>query len=432
MHVLPWQDYDFTRLATGRLFAYVGAGLSQAAGLVGWNDLARRVATFRRDYDGAADDAEALPDDEAANQRVLRAFVEQVGHDGHPILSYPSTDLRTFGRTVLLNLLLRRRSPSGRRAAEEFDAGDLDLHHSLWRARVQGVFTTNYDMLLEEAFHLTPLAERDAAYGRRALRTYRYDARFLRFVLSTPRFVLKLHGDVNDLGTMLFDPSAAWAPGGALHGARGRDLCRALDSARNAGHIVYVGCGARDRTFRSLHATPAPTTPPFERVALVPLCEAGRLTDVHGLQVLTYGGAEQPRAEYAREQLRGFLGALEQATETRPESPAPEAVNIWTQLSQTTMRRWSVSNPWDLRDLSVRADAWHRVEPPEPGHYLWRRRDGDRSPFLSKVAAVECHERYLCAVLEGREVQWDWTTQRGADEPLRAYEWIGPLDASWG
>ncbi len=85
------------------------------------------------------------------------------------------------------------------------------------------------------------------------LRSYRYDAEFLSFILSNPQFVLKLHGDINDINTMLLDPDRAW-DNGALSGSRGDRLRTTYSSAAGLGHIVFVGAGMRDRTILELHS----------------------------------------------------------------------------------------------------------------------------------------------------------------------------------
>jgi hypothetical protein len=127
-------------------------------------------------------------------------------------------------------------------------------------------------MLLEHAYSLF---EHGAA-----LRSYRYNADFLRYLLSNRRFILKLHGDINDIGCMEFDPKTAWKRGGSLwdEKKRGRDLRKVYSAILQRGHMVYLGCGFRDSTIKKLHSSWKPDSPALRncRVALIPSQEASR------------------------------------------------------------------------------------------------------------------------------------------------------------
>jgi hypothetical protein len=172
------------------------------------------------------------------------------------MLSRVNSDPNVLGRTVLLNLLLRYRAPrttidetgspiikDRTRSGEEPFAEDLMLHSLIWRTKCHGVLTPNYDMLLEHAYSFFD-------HGA-ALRSYRYNADFLRYIMSNPRFVLKIHGDINDIGRMQFNPETAWAHKfGKKHG---QDLKLVYQTALRNGHMIYVGVGFRDRTIKELH-----------------------------------------------------------------------------------------------------------------------------------------------------------------------------------
>ncbi len=94
-----------------------------------------------------------------------------------PVLSRAAasqeSEVNVLGRVALLNMLLRRRAPRRRwapsndgravvtepepprlRPGEEPIEEELTVHSLLWRSRCHGVFTSNYDLLLEHAFSL--------------------------------------------------------------------------------------------------------------------------------------------------------------------------------------------------------------------------------------------------------------------------------------
>ncbi len=355
-----WRDYDFSRVANGRLFFYIGAGLSRAAGLVGWKEMAEEISQFRRSYEGDRFDRPPEEDQARENAAYLRRFIEEKDSTGRPILSHGSESTRTFGRTVFLNFLLRCKKgefdqPPG--SLQLITEDDLELHAAVWKAHPQGVLTTNYDMLMEEAFGLVTPSKRIGLYGHPAsLRTYRYYARFLRFLLSVPRFVLKLHGDIDDIGTMLFDPDTAWNCGQPLGGTAGRDLCRAFDAALQVGHIVYIGCGGRDRTFRRLHTWPSRAkSRPYQRLFFAPSGEVENIVKDMGiatenLTFLTYDSSRsQIDSSFATSELRCFLEELARRTGSRPHLFSEEAASIWNQIAsgRTPRREW-ITKEWDL------------------------------------------------------------------------------------
>jgi len=109
----PWQEFDFSRLASDPLYFYVGAGFSIGAGLVDWNELACMIWWYLEHYEKKEDLAGCPPDDAEANAQFLQSFIEAIDDTGkHPILSRESKDPRGLGRTALLNMMLRYRAPS--------------------------------------------------------------------------------------------------------------------------------------------------------------------------------------------------------------------------------------------------------------------------------------------------------------------------------
>jgi NAD-dependent SIR2 family protein deacetylase len=147
---------------------------------------------------------------------------------------------RTLGRAALLNMLLRYRAPRycllpgrdeadegvselpRRRPGKEPSDEDLILQRLVWQSGCHGILTSNYDLLLE---HAHSRLEKGGA-----LRSYRYTADLLRYILSNRRFILHLHGDINDIATMQCHPSHAWSTGiFADQEGPGTDLKRRLD-----------------------------------------------------------------------------------------------------------------------------------------------------------------------------------------------------------
>lgn len=436
-----WRDYKFDEVEDGRLFFYVGAGLSQAAGLVGWNEMAAALSRFRREYEGDAFDCAPQEDQALQNAAYLRQFVEENDSNCKPILSRSSEDDRTFARTVLLNFLLRCRQQASPAGLETVTEQHLALHGAVWKTRCQGVFTTNYDMLLEEAFRLVSPSARKNAYGHEAaLRTYRYYAQFLPFILSVPRFVLKLHGDVDDIGTMLFDPETAWDRDSALGGQAGSDLRRVFDAAHRSGHMIYIGCGGRDRTFRELHKWPERSRQTsYQRLLLVPAAEVASIVDEIGpaiddLLFLTYGSSkDRPDAAFRASELQAFLDELIRSTKPRPAFYSNEATHLWNQIGSGGLRRAWYTPHWGASGMLL-PQTWNQGSPQIAGRYLWRRRDSHARLFLASVEKQEdWWGSYLWVILEGQTIWWrydqPWAINgRPPDEEFMCYEWTGPLD----
>lgn len=262
VHHSPWTRFDMSLLSTGQLYFYVGAGLSIASGLVGWDEMARMVWRYRTYYEGVKSPCPPQRDADT-NAEFLQRLLEERDSKRPPIMSHNSKDPRAFGRAVLLNLILRRRAPRTRlkeeegkaipddsqprhersRYGQEPSAEDFALQSLVWRAKCHGVLTPNYDMFLEHAHSLF--------HHGSALRSYRYNANLLRYIFSNPAFVLKLHGDINDIHTVLLDPRLLWR--GSPHGGKPSDLKKVYATALARGHMIYVGLGFLDQTIEKLH-----------------------------------------------------------------------------------------------------------------------------------------------------------------------------------
>jgi hypothetical protein len=236
----PWTSFDFSALSKGRLYFYVGSGLSRAVGLVGWEEMACMVWWYLANYEGRLPSKACPKKVGLENSEFLHWFVNLESTDRRGkqtrILSHESRDPSSRGRTVLLNLILRYREPiaeyitkNGKakkktpdrlrtRCGKEPEPEDLVLQSFIWRTGCHGVLTSNYDMLLEHAYSTFN-------HGS-ALRSYRYNADFLRHLMTNRRFVLKLHGDINDIGTMQFNPEEFWKGQDERHRRYQKDLTR--------------------------------------------------------------------------------------------------------------------------------------------------------------------------------------------------------------
>lgn len=346
------------------------------AGLAGWGEMACLIWLYRKNFEGV--EKPGCPTDTAQNiEKFLDDFIREKIKKGDKqtprILSRKAgkhlEEERAFGRTALLNMLLRYRGPrvvlkpeDGRAVADpkkkpRFRPGkgpgkkDLMVQSLIWRSRCHGVFTTNYDMLLENAFSLY--------HDGGALRSYRYTANFLRFILSNPHFVLKLHGDINDIATMELCPRKAWSSKGRLTGkkdSRGQDLKDAYAATLDRGHMIYLGCGFRDETIRQLHRNwqPKVKSQPLTRIALLPeweLKESATNVEIertpkHGIELLSFSNFAEVKS-FMEEVISVRSGTREYW------ASCPEASDLHQQLfldwNPLTAKRHFTTEPWSCK-----------------------------------------------------------------------------------
>ena len=392
-----WRDFPFAVLKSGPLYFYVGAGLSTAAGLVNWGEMACTLWWYLKYYENASGVGDCPLDTGEENAEFLDNFVNgPLVINGitiaDRILSHDTENWRVLGRVALLNMLLRYLAPRTKnsveankpirkpeedrtRWGEQPNAEDLILQSLIWRAKCHGVLTPNYDMLLEHAFSLFN-------YGS-DLRSYHYDAEFLRYIISNPRFVLKLHGDINDIGTMLFNPKKAWrkqekqenekTTEGKLAGSHGEDLTMAYRTALEVGNMVYVGMGFRDSTIDHLHNSWREKNPvPINaRVALIPKCEIADIKQDNGatnwkgdpntglfgdVVFLTYDEDGATPTEVTRKFLSQIVHVRNDLKNVeRP--PCSEASQIHRQIFRSSRdeqpRRISTTQPWSCKSSLV-------------------------------------------------------------------------------
>jgi hypothetical protein len=336
----PWRDHDFSALKDGLLCFYVGAGLSMATGIGGWSWQAEQIDSYKRERESFQGrppnflNAEGLA-------ALMQEFISDADSMGVRLLSRDSKSPLTFGRTVLLNILLRHHYTS----IKPILGADIKLQRLLWRARCHGILTTNYDVLIERG------APAEVAS---IMRVYRYTAHFTRFIRSNPRFVLKLHGDINDIATMVFDPQTGWDDPELLGGAAGEDLRTLYRTFAASGHLVYLGCGFRDRTIKELDEA-ADEEYPWQRIAVVtsqelePRSELTKLRNAGLYRRVTFLSFNRDDPEDLQQLLKALVQMRRKNRHTYPR--CDEAAHIRNRLECGWREPRSVgchTEPWTL------------------------------------------------------------------------------------
>ena len=155
-----------------RCVLFVGAGLSAAAGLPGW-------------------------------QKLVLSMVEELDSEG--VTDGSTTELRTLvGSGKLLEVADHCRQRLGERRYQEFlgdqlrgGSGDLaEVHSLVTRLPFRAVVTTNYDKLLERAYSKFrgDLPKVVTCRDRETLGSLLFSGGF---------FILKAHGDIDDAGSLV-------------------------------------------------------------------------------------------------------------------------------------------------------------------------------------------------------------------------------------
>jgi hypothetical protein len=152
------------RIASGNAAVFVGAGLSQGAGLPGWPELLRRMLEHLEQRDGPLDDHDDLLSaiDDGDLLDVAEELRERLGPD----------EFRRFMKDQIRGS----------------DPKPAETHRLLERIPFGVQVTTNYDGLLEGAYAL----ENDGA----TLHTFTHDdVPELGAASREGEYLLKLHGD---------------------------------------------------------------------------------------------------------------------------------------------------------------------------------------------------------------------------------------------
>lgn len=247
------------QFARGNGVVFVGAGLSQGAGLPGWADLVRELAA---ELDGCPPDA-----------------------DPRDIAQYYEIE---YGRRCLVERLRDR--------LDTLDAHPTLVHEALVRLPIPMIFTTNYDVLLEQAL-------------RAAQRSFtpvigNVDASFW----SVDRLQLvKLHGDLNQPESIVitaedYERFATQRP----------TLARLLATTLQTRTVLFLGYSATDPDLRLILTQVRDESGRFARNLYTVQFGAARLTvrglERRGLKVIDLG--KQPDANARNIALRGWLQGL--------------------------------------------------------------------------------------------------------------------------
>lgn len=166
----------------GRCIAFVGSGLSVAAGYPTWAELVRELV----------DDANQMP---LARPEGLQKFIDR--EDWITLAEYAQRVLGPNGVRRALKRMLDHPVPT------------LPPHHAIAGTAFRGVITTNYDRLLEFALNQERGWHAPTAFGPNALDR-------LAEVLFDPAFFLfKMHGDIGGdvvLGSRDYDRMIVRSP----------------------------------------------------------------------------------------------------------------------------------------------------------------------------------------------------------------------------
>lgn len=185
--------------ATGRLTLFLGAGVSQPAGLPGWADLIDQLAKESRAFSGRADelkkidvtDAAWLIEDEFGTEKMMEVIKEQLSRPFHAL-----------GHALLASL------------------------------RTRHAITTNFDLLYEQAC--------EVPFGGRPL-----TLPWQRAEPGQP-WLLKLHGDVD--GGLVVITGEDFQE----YDERWRPLASLFQAAMMTSHVLFVGYSLKDGNFTRL------------------------------------------------------------------------------------------------------------------------------------------------------------------------------------
>lgn len=197
----------------GKIRLFVGSGPSCASGLDSWDALIDDMSTVIRAENHTFSAAE------------LDVFLKKRNH-----LDIAELFKETVGNHAYYRFLrhrYRKNVPLSR------------AHHSIARLGINTIFTTNYDRLLEAAIH-----RQLGIYP--AVITH---ARQLHYIGDDESRVIKLHGDIDDPGTIVLTRRDY-----AEYAAKHRELADVLRSSINGWTVLFIGFGLRDPNFERIYA----------------------------------------------------------------------------------------------------------------------------------------------------------------------------------
>ena len=167
------------RIADGRVTAFIGAGLSQGAGLPGWPKLLEQMMAWGKDHHVAfsEDDEKEL---KSSIQKGELLWVAEVLRDR----------LGEFAFHQFMHKVFQQSKP-----------GPTNAHRLLPAIPFSSVLTTNYDRLLEKAYEDT---YKDASFQSFTHLDYPELARAIR---GDEFYLLKLHGSIDHIETIVLGSS---------------------------------------------------------------------------------------------------------------------------------------------------------------------------------------------------------------------------------
>jgi hypothetical protein len=199
---LPQQLVD--EVQRGNVALFVGAGLSMGAGLPGWADL-------------------------------IEPLAEQCGCEGDDLLKIAQAYEDAIGRVALITHLQRELSSVGVEPTAN--------HALLTRLPIEVVVTTNFDNLLERAYHRVE----PGSPGRRQTRTFVED-KDLPYTDATAVRLVKFHGCLDRPGTIVITEQDYHT----IHTSKAL-LIRQLEMWLVTKTFLFVGYSVSDPDFRQVY-----------------------------------------------------------------------------------------------------------------------------------------------------------------------------------
>jgi NAD-dependent SIR2 family protein deacetylase len=210
--MLNFPDDLVNSLKAGRVRLFVGSGVSAAAGLLGWNDLIRRMKAIIKRENRTYSPSELQRFLSTADYLDVAEVFRQTVHD-HRYFSFLREQFRK-------------------------DVPPCELHTLIGRLHVTTVLTTNYDKLLEATF-------RRKAHSDPAVIVYPEQ---LGYVDPSEVRIVKLHGDIDHPSSLVLTRTDY-----SQFQRRRQDFVKELQVSVNDHTVLFIGFGLRDSNFRRIY-----------------------------------------------------------------------------------------------------------------------------------------------------------------------------------
>lgn len=280
-------------IAEGRGALFVGAGLSQGAGLKGWPGLLRAMLERLEKRDGPQEEHDELID--AIERNDLLAVAEELRE---------RLGLDEFRHLLSEEIRGAKGSPS---------PTPTDTHRRIHAIPFGALVTTNYDQLIEGAYALENQGSTLHAFTHQ-------DVPELAAALRESPYLLKLHGDISRIDGVVLGSSDYRQ---IIHA---NPACRKhLSTLFATRTVLFVGYGLgdpdllllldelrqhfADYTTQHYALMPEGSVPNFKR---------GRFEKDYGIRILTYSPTE------GHPEVSGFLQALAEQVEQAQPRPTPD------------------------------------------------------------------------------------------------------------